>query len=118
MCVDFGIEQERSKIQTSWLRNRPPNHTPWRQCRVNRTSRLDPSNFLRGYISSFLSVFQFTAPSSPERHRQALAIFSSTTIADPSIARIPDKELGAHLYESIASFLDSLGVPRGLKAVG
>lgn len=64
------------------------------------------------------AVFQFTAPSSPERHRQALAIFNSTTIADPSIARIPDRELGAHLYESIASFLDSLGVPRGLKAVG
>jgi hydroxyacid-oxoacid transhydrogenase len=31
---------------------------------------------------------------------------------------IPDSEIGAHLYESIARFLDGLGVPRGLKAVG
>ncbi|KAF8204972.1 alcohol dehydrogenase [Pholiota molesta] len=64
------------------------------------------------------AVFQFTAPSSPDRHRQALAIFNGTTTSDPSITRIPDRELGAHLYESIARFLDGLGVPRGLKAVG
>lgn len=63
-------------------------------------------------------VFQFTAPSSPDRHRQALAIFSSTTVSDPSITRMPDSEIGAHLYEAIARFLDGLGVPRGLKAVG
>lgn len=31
---------------------------------------------------------------------------------------IPDTEIGAHLFEAIAQFLDSLGVPRGLKAVG
>ncbi|KAF9534330.1 alcohol dehydrogenase [Crepidotus variabilis] len=64
------------------------------------------------------AVFQFTAPSSPERHREALAIFNQTTISDPSIARIPDRDIGAHLYEAIARFLDGLGVPRGLKAVG
>ncbi|KIK06711.1 hypothetical protein K443DRAFT_129650 [Laccaria amethystina LaAM-08-1] len=64
------------------------------------------------------AVFQFTAPSSPDRHRQALAIFNSATVSDPSITRIPDSELGAHLYEAIARFLDGLGVPRGLKAVG
>ena len=63
-------------------------------------------------------VFQFTSPSSPDRHREALAIFNRTTISDPSISRIPDREIGAHLYESIARFLDGLGVPRGLKAVG
>ena len=63
-------------------------------------------------------VFQFTAPSSPDRHREALAIFNSTTITDPSISSIPDAEIGAHLYESIARFLDGLDVPRGLKAVG
>ncbi|KAF4619166.1 hypothetical protein D9613_005081 [Agrocybe pediades] len=64
------------------------------------------------------AVFQFTAPSSPERHRQALAIFNGTSTSDPSITSIPDRELGAHLYESIARFLDGLGVPRGLKAIG
>uniref|UniRef100_A0A8H8CLN5 hydroxyacid-oxoacid transhydrogenase n=1 Tax=Psilocybe cubensis TaxID=181762 RepID=A0A8H8CLN5_PSICU len=64
------------------------------------------------------AVFQFTAPSSPDRHRRALAIFNGTTESDPSITKIADSELGPHLYESIARFLDGLGVPRGLKAVG
>ncbi|KAL4241210.1 iron-containing alcohol dehydrogenase family protein [Abortiporus biennis] len=64
------------------------------------------------------AVFQFTAPSSPDRHREALAIFNGTTTSDPSITSIPDSEIGAHLYEAIARFLDVLGVPRGLKAVG
>jgi len=64
------------------------------------------------------AVFQFTAPSSPDRHRQALAIFNYTTVSDASITKIPDRDLGVHLYEAIARFLDNLGVPRGLKAVG
>lgn len=64
------------------------------------------------------TVFQFTAPSSPDRHREALAIFNNTTVTDPSISSIPDSEIGAHLYESIARFLDGVNVPRGLKAVG
>ncbi|OBZ76079.1 Hydroxyacid-oxoacid transhydrogenase, mitochondrial [Grifola frondosa] len=64
------------------------------------------------------AVFQFTAPSSPERHREVLAIFRGTTITDPSISAIPDNAIGAHLFEAIARFLDNLGVPRGLKAVG
>ncbi|KAI0307098.1 iron-containing alcohol dehydrogenase 1 [Multifurca ochricompacta] len=55
------------------------------------------------------AVFQFTAPSSPEKHRQALAVFKQTTPLDQSITSIPD---------AIASFLDGLGVPRGLEAVG
>ncbi|ETW84060.1 hypothetical protein HETIRDRAFT_381405 [Heterobasidion irregulare TC 32-1] len=64
------------------------------------------------------AVFQFTAPSSPDRHRQALAVFKNTTPMDSSITAIPDSEIGAHLYEAIAAFLDGLGVPRGLKALG
>ncbi|KAJ7283654.1 alcohol dehydrogenase [Mycena rebaudengoi] len=64
------------------------------------------------------AVFQFTAPSSPDRHRLVLAIFNSTTVSDPSITRIPDSEIGAHMYDTIAKFLDGLGVPRGLKALG
>jgi len=64
------------------------------------------------------AVFEFTAPSSPDRHRDALAIFHGTVPSDPSISRIPDHEIGAHLYEAIAKFLDDLGAPRGLKAVG
>ncbi|PSS37343.1 hypothetical protein PHLCEN_2v820 [Hermanssonia centrifuga] len=64
------------------------------------------------------AVFQFTAPSSPSRHREALAIFNRTSLADPSITSIPDSEIGAHLYEAIARFLDGINVPRGLKAIG
>jgi len=47
-----------------------------------------------------------------------LAIFNSTTPSDPSISNIPDSAIGGHLYEAIATFLDNLGVPRGLVAVG
>lgn len=64
------------------------------------------------------AVFRFTAPSSPARHREALSIFMRTTPTDPCVAAIPDAALGGHLYEAIARFLDALGVPRGLRAVG
>jgi len=68
--------------------------------------------------NTFLTVFKFTAPSSPSRHREALAIFQNTSPSDPSIARISDDSLGDALYDAIAKFLDGLGVPRGLKAIG
>ncbi|KIY49198.1 iron-containing alcohol dehydrogenase 1 [Fistulina hepatica ATCC 64428] len=64
------------------------------------------------------AVFEFTAPSSPDRHRQVLAVFLRTPVSDPSVARIPDAEIGKHLHEAIARFLDNLNVPRGLKAIG
>lgn len=47
-----------------------------------------------------------------------MAIFNGTSPSDPSITSLPDSAIGPHLYESIARFLDNLGVPRGLKAVG
>lgn len=72
----------------------------------------------KGWYWTARLVFEFTAPSSPDRHRQILAIFNSTTISDPSIARIPNSDIGRHLYEAIVRFLDGLSVPRGLKAVG
>lgn len=65
------------------------------------------------------AVFKFTAPSSPSRHREALSIFRGlSSSSDPAVARIPDDDLGDHLYDAIAKFLDDLHVPRGLKAVG
>lgn len=64
------------------------------------------------------AVFQFTAPSSPSRHREALALFRDTTPSDPSISRLPDSSIGEALYDAIAKFLDGLGMPRGLNAVG
>ena len=45
-------------------------------------------------------------------------MFRGTTPTDPSIAAIPDSAVGAHLFEAIARFLDSIDVPRGLAAVG
>ncbi len=79
----------------------------------------------RAYLYSVYSValsapavFQFTAPSSPERHREALAIFRGVTPTDPAISKIPETAIGGHLFEAIAQFLDGLDVPRGLKAVG
>lgn len=45
-------------------------------------------------------------------------MFRHTTPLDPSISAIPDGEIGAHLYDEIARFLDSIDVPRGLTAVG
>ena len=47
-----------------------------------------------------------------------LAVFHKVPENDPSIARIPDEDVGLHLYEAIARFLVGLGVPRGLKAIG
>ncbi|KAG8923385.1 hypothetical protein FRC01_012823 [Tulasnella sp. 417] len=64
------------------------------------------------------AVFKFTAPSAPDRHRLALSIFSGLPESDPSISRLPNQEVGKRLYDEIARFLDGLGVPRGLKAVG
>lgn len=64
------------------------------------------------------AVFKFTAPSSPERHRLALSIFKGVAESDPSISRLPDHQIGPALFDAIAKFLDALGVPRGLKAVG
>ena len=63
-------------------------------------------------------MFKFTAPSSPDRHRLALSIFAGVSESDASITRLPNQEVGKRLFDEIAKFLDDLGVPRGLKAVG
>lgn len=64
------------------------------------------------------AVFRFTAPSSPDRHREVLSIFRGISQSDDSIVRLSDADVGPALYEAIAAFLDMLGVPRGLKKVG
>ena len=69
-------------------------------------------------LSTYPLVFRFTAPSSPDRHREALAIFRGTSASDSSIARIPSSDVGSYLFEAIATFLNSLGAPRGLRAIG
>ena len=64
-------------------------------------------------------VFKFTAPSSPSRHREALAIFKRVSASDSSISRLPDESVGFALYDAIADFLfKELEIPRGLQAIG
>lgn len=66
------------------------------------------------------AVFEFTAPSAPERHRQIAAIFAGYETAGESteMQRLPDHEIGQLVYDRIAAFLADLGVPRGLSQLG
>lgn len=63
------------------------------------------------------AVFNFTAPSAPQRHREAAAVFMGKERAH-ELDRVSDDALGGVLQEEIQRFLDGLGVPRGLKQVG
>ncbi|SPO46222.1 probable alcohol dehydrogenase [Moesziomyces antarcticus] len=66
------------------------------------------------------AVFDFTAPSAPDRHREVAAIFEGYQNGSEAtdIARLPDAEVGALVYDRIAAFLADLGVPRGLSKIG
>ena len=64
------------------------------------------------------SVFEFTAPSSPDRHREAAQIFNMYQPDDVQEARVSDDDIGKLLYDRIARFLVGLGLPRGLNAIG
>ena len=66
------------------------------------------------------AVFDFTAPSAPDRHREVAAIFDGYQNGSEStdIARLPDAEVGSLVYDRIAKFLADLGVPRGLEKIG
>ncbi|BEI87691.1 uncharacterized protein CcaverHIS019_0104090 [Cutaneotrichosporon cavernicola] len=63
------------------------------------------------------AVFNFTSPTSPERHRTALEIFMGKERAAEAAA-VKDADLGLALREEIWKFLDSVAVPRGLTQVG
>ncbi|KAK4685544.1 hydroxyacid-oxoacid transhydrogenase, partial [Tremellales sp. Uapishka_1] len=63
------------------------------------------------------SVFRFTAPSSPQRHREAAAIFLGKE-REHELTGVRDEAIGDVLGEAIQRFLEDLGVPRGLGAVG
>lgn len=75
---------------------------------------------------SFVStVFEFTAPSAPSRHREIAKVFAAggedrpPTSEDGAIERLPDEEVGQLVYDRIAQFLvKTLGMPRGLEAIG
>lgn len=63
-------------------------------------------------------VFEFTAPSAPDRHREIAEIFGGEEEAD-AIKRLPDSDIGPLVHDRIAKFLgDTLNMPRGLSAIG
>jgi len=64
------------------------------------------------------TVFRFTAPSAPDRHRELLRIYSDYLPTNVDAERVADADIGQVLYEAIARFLDGLGVPRGLEKLG
>lgn len=63
------------------------------------------------------AVFNFTTPSDPQRHREAIAVFMGKE-RESELSRVRDEDLGMVLREEIQKFLDLLGVPRGLSQVG
>lgn len=66
------------------------------------------------------AVFEFLAPSSPDRHRQIARVFHEYGSAhDPDLERVSDPGvLGQIVYDRIAAFLATLDVPRGLSRIG
>jgi hydroxyacid-oxoacid transhydrogenase len=64
------------------------------------------------------AVFEFTAPSSPDRHREVAGIFNLYQPDGVQDERLSDGEIGQLLKDRISRFLVGLGVPRGLKAIG
>lgn len=64
------------------------------------------------------AVFQFTTPSSPDRHREASAIFNRYKPDNIDDSKISDEDVGKVLYDRIARFLVDLDMPRGIGALG
>jgi hydroxyacid-oxoacid transhydrogenase len=58
------------------------------------------------------AVFRYTAPASPARHLQAAAALGAR------VDGVADADAGAVLADRITWFMERLGVPNGLKAVG
>lgn len=64
------------------------------------------------------AVFNFTAPSAPDRHRAAAEIFNEFQPDGIDTKRVKDEDIGMLLHDRIARFLVGLDVPRGLNAIG
>ena len=62
------------------------------------------------------AVFEFTAIASPQRHREAAAVFMGDRAGD--LDRIRDEDVGKVLSEEVRRFLDLVEVPRGLEQIG
>jgi hydroxyacid-oxoacid transhydrogenase len=63
-------------------------------------------------------VFQFTTPSSPDRHREASALFNQYKPDNVDDSKVSDEDVGKLLYDRIARFLADLDMPRGIGALG
>lgn len=63
-------------------------------------------------------MFNFTAPSAPDRHRQAAEIFNEYKPDGIDTSRVADSDIGPLLHDRIARFLVGLDVPRGLAGIG
>jgi hydroxyacid-oxoacid transhydrogenase len=64
------------------------------------------------------AVFAYTAPSSPDRHREAARIFNEYMPDGINENDISDEGIGGLLHDRIARFLVGLDVPRGASALG
>lgn len=64
------------------------------------------------------AVFSYTAPSAPDRHREAAVIFNNYKPDGIDTSRVSDADIGQLLFDRIARFLVGLDVPRGLGAIG
>ena len=62
------------------------------------------------------AVFNFTAISSPDRHREAVAVFMGDRAGD--LSRVKDEDLGAVIRDELQRFLELVELPRGLEAIG
>lgn len=64
------------------------------------------------------SVFSYTAPSSPDRHREILRLFGVPS-SEADRLSAGDGSLGLKVKETLTAFLDGLaGFPKGLRAIG
>lgn len=64
------------------------------------------------------AVFNFTAPSAPDRHRIAAEIFNEYKPDGIDTSQVSDAGIGMLLHDRIARFLVGLDVPRGLNGIG
>jgi hydroxyacid-oxoacid transhydrogenase len=58
------------------------------------------------------AVFRFTGPAAPERHLQAAAALGV------DVSRVQPADAGRALADRITWFMQQLGVPNGLRAIG
>jgi hydroxyacid-oxoacid transhydrogenase len=58
------------------------------------------------------AVFEFTAPTNPERHLEAARLFGANT------DNVKREDAGKVLADAIRKFLFSIDVPNGISAIG